>query len=390
MVTRAWTHWATSRDLSSLRLPAHDAGTGLDGVALGDAQFGGPFVFDVFDAYAHGLVTNPNMVVAGAIGAGKSTVVKMQLDRALEKGRRAVVLDPKGEYGSLALAHGVTPVVLGRDGWCDPFAATGTAAAQLLRALVASSLGRTLGVEEHYVLDDLWRAAAARRPRRLLRFGLEYLHRALDDEHDSPRRRVALGLHRLVDGDLAGLFDGDDEPIVFDGSLVVVDLSAQWASDTLAQALLSVVAAAHHILGRGDGPGYLVLDEAWALLRDESSLRWLQGSWKLARARGVAHVLVLHRFSDVAAVGDAGSAHVERARGLLRESETLFLLRQPPDEANEIAAALGLSERERRYLEQLPRGTALVRFGAHRSVVRLRPSAREREFLDTDAGMRLR
>ena len=49
---------------------------------------------------------NPNMIVAGSIGAGKSTVVKMVLDRALERGRRVVVIDPKGEYGQLAGPRG--------------------------------------------------------------------------------------------------------------------------------------------------------------------------------------------------------------------------------------------------------------------------------------------
>ena len=80
MVSRSWTHWATSRDLTDLMVPAHDAGTGLFGRDLGETQRGGPFVLDPFDAYAAGLLSNPNVVVAGSIGAGKSTVVKMMLD----------------------------------------------------------------------------------------------------------------------------------------------------------------------------------------------------------------------------------------------------------------------------------------------------------------------
>ena len=67
------------------------------------------------------MVSNPNVIVAGSIGAGKSTVVKMTLDRALERGRRAVIIDPKGEYAALAQSYGVNVVALGHDGWCDPF-----------------------------------------------------------------------------------------------------------------------------------------------------------------------------------------------------------------------------------------------------------------------------
>jgi DNA helicase HerA-like ATPase len=106
---------------SSLDPLGHDAGTGLSGRSLGEAQRGSAFVLDPFDAYSAGLVSNPNMIVAGSIGAGKSTVVKMMVDRALARGRRVVVIDPKGEYGELAAAHGVVALALGRDGWCSPF-----------------------------------------------------------------------------------------------------------------------------------------------------------------------------------------------------------------------------------------------------------------------------
>jgi type IV secretory pathway VirB4 component len=321
-----------------LRLPAHDAGTGLIGRPLGKALRGFDFVFDSFDAYAAGLVSNPNMIVAGSIGAGKSTVVKMLLDRALTRGRRVVVIDPKGEYQQLAASHGVSPVTLGRHGWCSPFP------------------------------DD------DREGRNLLRH--------------SAQRSLALTLYRFIHGDLAGLFDGDGDPLVFSGQLIVLDLSVQWSSNSLSVAALSAVAAAQQVVATEGELGYLVLDEAWALLSDDHALRWLQGSWKLARSRGLSHILVLHRWTDVAAAGDAGSAQRERAQGLLRECETALLFRQPPDEAREMSVALGLHEREEQYLTALPKGAALVRYGAFRSVVRVIPDDRDRRFIDTDSAMR--
>lgn len=372
----------------SLRLPAHDAGTGLGGVGLGETQYGSNFVFDVFDAYGAGLVSNPNVVVAGAIGAGKSTIVKMQLERAIARGRRAVVIDPKGEYSALAAAHGSTSISLGRDGWCSPFADDDAEARQLVRALLASAQGRSLSPDEHFALDEVWRRLATPRPKRVLRSLFQSLATCLESSEASARRSLALILYRFIHGDLAGLFDGESEPLTFTGNLVVVDLSAQWSSNTLSVAVLSAVAAAQRVVGSSDELGYLVIDEAWALLGDGDALRWLQGSWKLARARGLAHVLVLHRFSDVGTAGDAGSAARERAKGLLRECESAFLFRQPRDEAREMAVALGLSEREERYLSALPKGVALARYGPYRSIVRVRPDANDATFIDTDAAMR--
>lgn len=383
-----WTHWATSADLISLRLPAHDAGTGLRGTCLGEAQFGAGFVFDVFDAYRDGLVTNPNVIVAGSIGAGKSTIVKMQLERALRRGRRVVVIDPKGEYRALAHAHGVTPVTLGRDGWCSPFDADERESRAVLRALLASAQGAPLSADQHFALDETYARLDKPHPPRVLRALLELLAPHLSSLLPSAERSLALTLHRFVYGDLAGLFDGDGEPMRFDGQLVVVDLSSQWSSDSLAVTAISAVAAAQHVLGHGEDLGYLVIDEAWALLSDPHALRWLQGSWKLARARGLSHMLVLHRWSDVAAAGDAGSAQRERAQGLLRECETSWHFRQPADEAREMAVALGLSSLEERYLTALPKGVALVRYGAARSVVRIQPDVSDRQFIDTDDAMR--
>jgi type IV secretory pathway VirB4 component len=187
---------------------------------------------------------------------------------------------------------------------------------------------------------------------------------------------------------VAGLFDGEAAPLVFEGNLVVLDLSAQWSSETLSVAALSAVGAAQQVIAHDGALGYLVLDEAWALLSDPHALRWLQGSWKLARSRGLSHVLVLHRWSDVASVGNQGSAERERAQGLLRECETAWLFRQPADEAKEMALALGLHSREAQYLVALPKGAALVRYGAHRSIVRVLPDSRDLTFIDTDGAMR--
>jgi type IV secretory pathway VirB4 component len=386
---RPWTHWATSSDLVSLRLPAHDAGTGLSGESLGDAQYGSSFALDAFDAYGAGVVSNPNVIVAGSIGAGKSTIVKMQIERAVRRGRRAVIIDPKGEYRELAERHGSVPVALGRDGWCSPFSEDDREARDLLRALFASAQGTPLTSDQHFALDEVWQRLGSPRPSRVLwsLFGLLSSH--LESTAPSAERSLALMLYRFVHGDLAGLFDGPGEPLVFGGELVVVDLSAQWSSNSLSVAVLSAVAAAQHVVAQSDQLGYLVIDEAWALLSDANALRWLQGSWKLARARGLSHMMVLHRWSDIAAAGDAGSVERERARGLLRECETAWLFRQPPDEAREMAEALGLRDREERYLTALPKGVALVRFGSHRSIVRVRPDDVDRTFIDTDVAMRL-
>jgi type IV secretory pathway VirB4 component len=98
----AWTprphEWLT-RHLGLFCCPTSGTST-TSGIVLGSDLLGGDFSFDPFSAYADGRVTNPNMVIFGQLGRGKSTLVKTLLLRAVAQGCQAVVLDPKGEYGS--------------------------------------------------------------------------------------------------------------------------------------------------------------------------------------------------------------------------------------------------------------------------------------------------
>lgn len=387
LVRRAWTHWGTSEHFLALRLPAHDAGTRLAGPPLGRIARGAEFVLDPFDAYRAGLVTNPNVVVAGSIGTGKSTLVKMMVDRALRRGRRVVIVDPKGEYGALARAHGVRPLVIGRDHWCWPAFFDDRANLDFVKTILSSATGDTLRDVEHFVLDQVWTGGNAPRPPRVLADLASRLAPYLREPAPGPERDLALTVRRFIEGDLAHLFDGTGDPVDFEEPLVVLDISHYWGSELMTVAALGAVAGAQR-LAVSPEPGYLILDEAWALLGDDASLRWLQGSWKLSRARGISHVLVLHRWSDVAAVGARDSAARARAQGLLRECETAWLFRQPPDEATEMSTLLGLTAKEQHCLTELPRGAALVRYGAARSVVQLTPDGRDATFVDTDSAMR--
>jgi hypothetical protein len=60
--------------------------------------------------------------------------------------------------------------------------------------------------------------------------------------------------------------------------------------------------------------------------------RRLPAGWKLTRATAVQHVAVVHRLSDQEAAGGRDSEQVKLARGLLSDSQTKVIFRQPPGE----------------------------------------------------------
>src|SRR5579862_8997889 len=161
-------HQVTTRNLGAAYPFIAERGLGQRGVVIGDDLLGGSFVFDPFELYAQGVVSNPNMVVFGQIGRGKSAFVKTYLWRQAVFGRRAWVVDPKGEYGDLADAWGVRPVALrpggavrlnpldpgpdadgAPDGGPD---ATGRRRMELLSSLGSACLGRNLAPRERAAL----------------------------------------------------------------------------------------------------------------------------------------------------------------------------------------------------------------------------------------------
>ena len=417
-------HQVTTRNLGAAYPFIAEAGLGRRGVVIGDDLLGGSFVFDPFELYAAGVVSNPNMVVFGQIGRGKSAFVKTFLWRQAAFGRRAWVVDPKGEYGDLADAWGVRPVALrpggairlnqldpGPDGVGERDAgpdATGRRRMELLSSLGSACLGRDLAPRERAALGAALTEATRATDVPTVPMVVEALLTPTADAARSLRteqrdlledgRDVALELRRLVHGDLCGMFDGPTTPgLDLSAPLVVLDLSALYSSAALGvlmacatawlQAALARAAAGVGATTPGRGHFFLVVDEAWAILSNLGVARWLQSSWKLSRAFGVSNVAVLHRVSDLRSVGATDSEQVALAQGLLSDSETRVVYAQSPGELEAAAELLSLSATETDLLPQLRRGIALWKVGQRSFLVQHRLSTTERSIVDTDAAM---
>jgi hypothetical protein len=417
-------HQITTRNLGAAYPFIAEAGLGQRGVVIGDDLLGGSFVFDPFELYAQGVISNPNMVVFGQIGRGKSAFVKTFLWRQAVFGRKAWVVDPKGEYSDLAAAWGVRPVALRPGGAIrlnplDPGPAPGGGAVdgegttarrqmELLSSLAGACLGRSLLPRERAALGVALVSATERADVPTVPSVVEELlaptaasaaslrtelHELLEDGRD-----VALELRRLVHGDLCGMFDGPTTSgLDLSAPLVVLDLSALYTSAALGilmacatawlQAALARASSARGATVRTSGHVFLVVDEAWAILPNLGVARWLQSSWKLSRAFGVSNVAVLHRVSDLRSVGASDSEQVALAQGLLADSETRVIYAQSPGELALATELLSLTATERDLLPQLRRGVALWKVGQRSFLVQHRLSPMERLLVDTDGAM---
>jgi hypothetical protein len=131
----------------------------------------------------------------------------------------------------------------------------------------------------------------------------------------------------------------------------------------------------------------VVVDEAWAILSNLGVARWLQTSWKMSRAHGVANMAVLHRLSDLRAVGSEGSVQVNLAEGLLSDSETRVVYAQSPGEVGRTEDLLGLTDTEAELVSQLRRGMALWKVGRRSFLVDHQLATAEHWLTETDQAM---
>jgi hypothetical protein len=179
--------------------------------------------------------------------------------------------------------------------------------------------------------------------------------------------------------------------------MVVIDLSALGSDDTAVAVAMTCTAAWTEaaLTGRaGNRPAaettsgrWVIYDEAWRLLRSPALIRRMQAQWKLARAHGIANLVVLHRLSDLDAVGAAGSEARSLAAGLLADCSTRVIYRQESDQLGGTELALGLTDTERALLPSLPRGCGLWKTPNASRAVHHRLHEAEISLYDTDVAM---
>jgi len=403
-------HRVTTRHAQAIYPFVASGGLGPRGVFIGRDSSGGAFCYDPWVLYGDGTLDDPNGIVLGKLGQGKSALVKTLLWRMLLFGRRAFVLDVKREYGPLCAATGVTPISLEPGGSVrlNPLASRPEEHAQLelLRAVTVTALGAPLTQIEAAGLREALhtvRVSGVAEPT------LPDIAKALFDPvadmaqrlrttperlaHDV--RRAALAIQDLCEGPLRGMFDGPTTPgLDLDARLLVLDLHA--VKDSPAVGILMACASAwmSALLARmAERPGrerlINVADESWKIVQHTGLGEWFQSNFKLARQFGVMNLVVLHKLADLRAAGDAGSRAARIAEGLVADASTRIVYHQDESQVPLTRTLLGLSENEARLISMLSTGQALWRVGSRSFVVQHYRSRLEGTLTNTDTGMRV-
>jgi hypothetical protein len=423
---RVQAHRATSATLAAAYPFLAEAGLGGEGILIGSDAFSRrAFVYDPWVLYAKRVLQDPNLSVAGAIGTGKSALLKSMVARSLCFGRRAYVAgDPKGEWTGLTRAVGGNAVELGLgmparlnplDPGARPVGLTDrdwqarvrAHRLSLLTSLAESLMGRLLEPVEHTVIGAALDHAAQATDRPTLP---QVVHHILDPDPsaDLPPgvpdvrqlatdgRHVGHALARLVLGDLAGLFDAETT-VAFDPAtpMISIDVSRIGEDSPLIPLVMTCTSAWMEAALRDPAGGnrWMVYDEAWKIMRHPPLVRRMETQWRLSRHWGIANVLAVHQWADFDAVGDLGSQTRSQAKSLLAETSTRIIYRQPADQLAQTADVMGLNATETNLLPQLGLGRGLWRIlgqGGPRSfLVDHRLTERELSMFNTDVRMEI-
>ncbi|ATZ23056.1 AAA-like domain protein [Streptomyces lavendulae subsp. lavendulae] len=423
-----------------LKLPAHrmttatasgaypflaEGGLGAQGIYVGqDVHAEAAFTYDPFALYGRleGF-TNPNILLAGIIGMGKSALAKSLAVRAVAFGYRIYVpCDPKGEWTVVTQELGGQTIALGPglpgrlnplDAPARPHAvseADWTTEVRKRRLLLLGSLAKTvlrreLHPMEHTALDIAldhvvaYRTSTGTTPLlgdvAYVLGSPEQLEAATGDRSGRlghAAEDLAHALRRLIHGDLAGMFDAPST-VRFDpgAPMLSIDLSRLGgAGDDTGLVLAMTCASAWMESALSDPTGgrrWVIYDEAWRVMRHVALLERMQSQWKLSRGLGIANMMVIHRLSDLLTAGDAGSRGRALAEGLLTDCSTRIIYRQEADQLATAAAVLGLTGVETQAVSALTKGRGLWKVAGRSFITQHLLHPRERELFDTDLRM---
>ena len=410
------------------------------GVPLGfNKQTGTPILFDNF----HSSLTNYNMVIFAKSGAGKSVTMKTLVSRSsVLMGIESLALDAEGEYTVVAESLGginvvISPTsktvinifdietetikdeitgkertILGIENKVEDVTqglltmARGSTRSsevnELTKQIIAESvaeeyaaLGITSNPNSLYQTNDGNIAKGSlltKRKKNMPTIGSWYRRiqaKAQENEnpdyqyHYSYLLKVMKQYIREYDGQMA-YFDGQSTFDLLEGApfinLDISQLEERFARPLAQQILLSWIWEKFVKKNSEDkskaSRKRVLVDEAWMLLPYPEAVDFLNKMARRARKRNVSLAIISQRFQDF--------YEKQEAQAVLTSSDTKLFLAQDKSEIAYLKEVFKLSEGEANFLVTCQRGEGLLKVGADTAILKIVPTKKEFEFVETN------
>lgn len=411
----------TTRQAEILNTGLIAAPTDADGIIVGRDMLSSAIVaHDQFTAYRRKQISSPNVIVVGAVGSGKSSLLKTVyvLRPLVLKRRRVVLLDKKDRDGEGENAE-LTRVVTGNEPMRFTLEPADTTRINVMDPLILAGTGLAgqvllLGAMAEFAQDEeplsIWQREALQMAHRAVLAAAEAANRVpmledltrqlrqvadLDGAREytpSSRERLAqegltvsMLLGRLLSDELGGIFSGPTSKHVnLSQRLTTFDVSQLPETGPAVSMVVSVANAWLMGVLRHDR-GWLtnfIAEEGWHLVGGPGG-RVFQANSKLARGLGLSNITALHHLSDAPADSPAIA--------MVKEAQTVHVFRQDrEDDIDACVQLFGLQPGSKSTIANLDDGHHLLKISNRPEIhVHHVRSDLEVQLTDTDSAMTL-
>ena len=342
----------------------------------------------LFDRFS---LENANMVIFAKSGAGKSYSVKLEILRSLMFGTEVIVIDPEQEYRYLAEAvgGGYLRIAIASDHRINPFDLPELAEDDKPESVLRENITRLIGLitlmadgvspEERSIVDKaLWETYALKDITPGNRWGdpeiptLQDFYNIVGDMEGG--KSLAMRLQRFVEGTFAGVFnrptniDLDKELIVFN----IRDMEEELRPIAMYVVLGFIWNRIRSQLKRR----ILVVDEAWILMRNEESAKFLFSIAKRARKYYLGVSTITQDITDF-----LSSTY---GKPIVTNSSIQLLLRQSPAAIDTLAEVFYLTDHEKFRLLESDVGEGIFFAGLKHVAIKIVASYAEDQIITSD------
>ncbi|HLC49064.1 MAG TPA: ATP-binding protein [Candidatus Andersenbacteria bacterium] len=342
----------------------------------------------LFDRFS---LENANMVIFAKSGAGKSYTVKLEILRSLMFGTEIIVIDPEQEYRYLAEAVGgaYLQIAIASDHRINPFDLPVLGEDENPEAVLRENITRLIGLislmvdgmsaEEQSIVDNaLWETYALKDITRGARWNKPEVP-TLQDFYNITKdmeggKNVATRLQRFVEGTFAGVFnratniDLDQQLIVFN----IRDMEEELRPIAMYVVLGFIWNRIRSQLKRR----ILVVDEAWIMMRNEESAKFLFSMAKRARKYYLGVTTITQDISDF-----LGSKY---GKPIVTNSSIQLLLRQSPAAIDALSELFYLTDHEKFRLLESDVGEGIFFAGLKHVAIKVVASYAEDQVITSD------
>ena len=358
-----------------------------EGIMYGINKHNGSLV--IFDRFS---LENANSVVFAKSGAGKSYFVKLEALRHLVFGAQVMIIDPEEEYRVLCEVVGGNYISFSANSQqkINPFDLSGIATegenelGQKLISLITLlklMLGELNSTEEAILdraLIETYRikgvtsdpeTQATKEPP-----VMEDLYKVLLGGIEPESKSMADRLERFIKGSMAGIFDSQSNINLESGMTV---FSTKNLEDALRPiAFYMILDFVWTTIRKNLRKRILIVEEAWYLMQNNDSARFIYGIAKRARKYYLGLTTISQDVDDFLTS--------EYGKAVVTNSSIQMLFKQHPAAIEKVVDTFYLSEGEKRYLLSAGVGEGLFFAGTNHVAIKVMASEPEHKLITTN------